>query len=82
MVIPHPKLGLKDEAMADFAEGIVIGTSVRIIREPHFGEFGRVVSLPVELRKIETESSLRVLEVELKGGRVIVPRANIEIIEE
>ncbi|HDD69413.1 MAG TPA: hypothetical protein ENG61_03545, partial [Candidatus Korarchaeota archaeon] len=59
------------------------GTLVRIIREPYFGQIGRVVSLPIELQVIETESKVRVAEVELEGGkRVVVPRANLEIIEE
>lgn len=58
-------------------------TPIRIIREPYFGELGHVVSLPVDLQLIETESKVRVLEVKLTDGRhVIVPRANTEIIEE
>jgi len=72
--------GKESEALG---EGLVPGTPIRIIREPYFGALGRVVSLPVELRKIETESEVRVLEAELLDGRrIIVPRANVEIIEE
>jgi hypothetical protein len=83
VVIPHPTLGLDEEPSTDIEGGMGIGTHVRIIREPHFGGLGTIVSLPVELQKIETESSLRVLEVELEQGeRVTVPRANVEIIEE
>lgn len=60
-----------------------IGTVVRIIREPYFGEIGEVVELPNEPVKIETESTVRVLKVRLKDGRVVVvPRANVELIEE
>jgi hypothetical protein len=63
--------------------GVEIGMAVRIIREPHFGAIGKVVALPVDLKKIETEASVRVLEVELEGKQVVVlPRANVEIIEE
>lgn len=83
VVIPHEKLDLDDETTIDIEGGIAIGTQVRVIREPHFGDLGTVISLPVELQKIETESSMRVLEVALqRGERVTVPRANVEIIEE
>ncbi|MEO0087517.1 MAG: hypothetical protein ABIK90_05545 [candidate division WOR-3 bacterium] len=65
-----------------YSQGLEIGTPVRIIREPYFGMIGKVVSLPVELQKIETESYVRVVEVELEDKRrIIVPRANVEIIE-
>jgi hypothetical protein len=40
-----------------------------------------VVSLPSDLQRIETESLARVLEVEWDGTRVVIPRANVEIIE-
>jgi len=59
-----------------------IDTPVRIIREPYFGEIGKVVALPIQLHKLETEAEVRVLEVELENGKnVLLPRANIEIIE-
>lgn len=63
--------------------GLEIGMSVRIIREPYFGAIGKVVALPVELAKIETEANVRVLEVELDNKqKITLPRANVEIIEE
>lgn len=63
--------------------GMIPGTLVRIIRTPHFGAIGKVVSLPIELQQITTKSQVRVLEVELEDGNVVtVPRANVEIIEE
>ncbi len=62
--------------------GLEIGTPVRIIRQPFFGLLGKVVALPIELKTIETESKVRVLEVELENGkRITLPRANVEIIE-
>jgi hypothetical protein len=62
--------------------GLRIGDSVRIIRDPLFGRIGRVAALPTELRQIETESYVRVLEVEFPDKtRVVVPRANVEILE-
>ncbi len=63
--------------------GLSLGMAVRIIRQPHFGKIGKVTDLPVELQTIETEAKVRVLEVELESGeRIILPRANVEIIEE
>ena len=67
----------------NFSEGLIHGTIIRLIREPYFGILGKVVSLPVNLQKLASESKVRVLEAELEDGRrVIVPRANVEIIEE
>ncbi len=58
------------------------GDPIRIIREPHFGVIGTVKSLPPELTVIGSESHARVLEVTLESGEVIVvPRANIEVLE-
>lgn len=79
IIIPH---GQQAEAEDELTSGMKPGTRIRIIRQPHFGTLGTVVNLPVELQLIETESSVRVIEIELEGGeRVIVPRANVEIIE-
>ncbi len=58
------------------------GKNIRIIRNPYFGEIAKVVSLPSKLQKLESEAMVRVVEVELENGdKVIVPRANVEIIE-
>lgn len=67
----------------DSANGILeVGSSVRIIREPYFGQLGRVTELPVELRNLETEAQVRVLNVELENGQeTTLPRANVEAIE-
>ncbi|MCS7258717.1 MAG: hypothetical protein NZ601_05090 [candidate division WOR-3 bacterium] len=74
--------GFYDSAQI-FERGLEIGSTVRIIREPLFGRIGKVVALPAELQQIETESKVRILEVELEDGkRVILPRANVELIEE
>ncbi len=62
--------------------GLEVGMAVRIIREPGFGRIGKVTELPVELQKVGSETMARVLEVEVEGGeRVLLPRANVEIIE-
>lgn len=64
-------------------EGVLeIGSAVRIIREPYFGQLGRVTELPVELQNLETEAQVRVLRVELADGQqTTLPRANVEAIE-
>ena len=60
-----------------------IGDVLRVIRMPYFGQIGRVSGLPAELQAVESGAVVRVLEVELDGGeRVVVPRANVELIEE
>ncbi len=59
-----------------------VGKLVRIIRAPYFGLIGRVVELPPEPVRIETESITRVLKVQLESGEVLtIPRANVELIE-
>ncbi|TFH18211.1 hypothetical protein E4H04_03825 [Candidatus Bathyarchaeota archaeon] len=80
IIIPHE---LKEEDAESLSQGMVPGTPIRIIRQPYFGAIGKVHSLPVELQKLESESMVRVVNIELNGGEVvIVPRANVEIIEE
>ena len=86
IVIPLPSA--TEQAAPDAADGtaegiLEVGSSVRIIREPYFGKLGRVTALPVELQNLETEAQVRVLRVELADGQqTILPRANVEAIEE
>jgi hypothetical protein len=64
-------------------EGMKPGLPIRIVRKPFFGAIGRIVTLPPQLQRIETGSLVRILEAELEDRRkVIIPRANIELIEE
>ncbi|UCH02005.1 MAG: hypothetical protein JSV20_09355 [Candidatus Bathyarchaeota archaeon] len=72
-----------DKGEEQLSKGMESGLPIRIIREPYFGALGHVVSLPIELQIVETESKVRILEAKLDDGRkVIVPRANVELIEE
>ncbi len=58
------------------------GRPVRIIRDPYFGLIGSVADLPPEPQTLESGSKARVLEVKLDSGEsVIIPRANVELIE-
>jgi Fe2+ transport system protein FeoA len=81
IIIPHE--GLEEGASEALSQGMVPGTPIRIIRQPYFGAIGKVHSLPVELQQLESESKVRVVNIELEDGEVVmVPRANVEIIEE
>ena len=74
---------LNQEAEPAHADGAFkIGSPVRIIRDPHFGLIGHVSGLPAEPKVLGSGSKARVLEVDLESGsKVLVPRANVEIIE-
>jgi hypothetical protein len=83
IIIPLPDDSTSDDEDESLAYGMEAGTRIRIIRQPYFGALGHVVALPIELQTVETESHVRVLEAKLDDGRtVIVPRANVEIMEE
>ncbi len=59
------------------------GTPIRVIREPYFGRIGRVTELPPEPRPLESETKARVLLLKFndEDQEVMVPRANVEILE-
>ncbi|MCC6649719.1 MAG: hypothetical protein IT348_01065 [Candidatus Eisenbacteria bacterium] len=75
-----PLDGAAGGAEAEPEGGLELGAQVRVIREPHFGVIGKVTALPSELRALETEALVRVLEVDFGpgAGRHVVPRANVE----
>ena len=57
------------------------GSNVRVIRTPYFGKVGRVVSLPSDLMKMESETIVRVAKIKFSDGKqAIIPRANLEMI--
>lgn len=61
---------------------LTIGAPIRAIREPYFGLLGEVTGLPPELREVDSETMVRVLEARLQDGRTVtIPRANVELIE-
>lgn len=63
------------------AAGLQIGDPVRVIRDPYFGVLGTVSALPADLQAVESETHVRVLEVEFENGKkATVPRANVESI--
>jgi hypothetical protein len=85
IVIPYP-----DESGAGAGagtegerEGMKPGDPIRCIRSPYFGRIGKVRGLPHELRVVESETKVRVLEVEFEDqSAAVLPRANVEVIEE
>jgi hypothetical protein len=71
------------EAEKVVSQGLAVGSPIRVIRHPHFGRIGKVADLPSPLQKLESESMARVLEVEFEdGSKSVVPRANVELLEE
>jgi len=62
--------------------GLEMGASVRVIRDPYFGAIGTVTALPSEPQVLPSGSRARVLQVTFSTGEgVIIPRANVELIE-
>ena len=82
IVIPLTVEDAKDsKSEKDTASGISAGSIVRVIRAPYFGDIGTVVSLPAELQQMESETMVRVAEVEISGETLVIPRANLEMVE-
>ena len=71
-------------AEGKFEEGqLEIGRMLRVIRDPWFGMIGEVSGLPAEPHVLGSGSKARVLEVTFPSGeKAVVPRANVELIEE
>lgn len=84
VVIPVREDVHRKEKKEEFENiGLTVGYPIRVIREPYFGRLGKVSALPPALQKLESESSARVLEVEFEDGtKAIIPRANVEMLEE
>ncbi len=79
---------LKGESEADSLQsvqslGLAVGSPIRVIRQPYFGALGTVCDLQSELQVLESESKARILTVEFENGeKAIIPRANVELIEQ
>ncbi|MEE9488082.1 MAG: hypothetical protein V3W00_05175, partial [Candidatus Brocadiales bacterium] len=90
IIIPHVDVAVAGAGAEPSGEspetetesGMEPGDMVRIIREPYFGVIGRVEGLPVQPQEIETETKVRVVEIRLPDDSVVVvPRANVEMIQ-
>lgn len=83
IVIPYETRKLSGaETDKPVDRGMEIGDTVRVIRVPYFGKIGRIKALPFSPQTIETEATVRILEIEFSdGSTVMVPRTNVEMIE-
>ena len=81
LVVPLKGLSLKEKSFDDLDLVIAEGSMVRVIREPYFGSVGIVKKLPSSLKRMESETEVRVAEIEFEDDRVkTIPRANLEMI--
>jgi transcription antitermination factor NusG len=81
IIIPEPGEPIVEEVVHEGA--LEVGRTVRLIRDPYFGKLATVTELPPEPQVIETEAKVRVVRVRLaEGQEVVVPRANVELIEQ
>ncbi|MCF6153859.1 MAG: hypothetical protein E3K36_01110 [Candidatus Brocadia sp.] len=84
IIIPYKtsELSGKEEIDKPIDRGMEAGDTVRVIRVPYFGKIGKIKSLPFSPKKIETEATVRTLEIEFPdGSTAVVPRANVEMLE-
>lgn len=88
VIRPEVVIPITDESQArrpagaEDLKGLTIGSPIRVIRDPYFGQLGKVSALPPELKKLESESHARILEVEFaNGAKATIPRANVEALE-
>ena len=81
IVIPIDSVNPDNDTESKIPEGIQEGSTVRVIRSPNFGKIGEVISLPSELNKMESETMVRVAEINIDGKNILIPRANLEMVE-
>ena len=85
IIVPHSESKDAAGAVPEEKAGagvLAIGTPIRAIREPYFGQLGAVADLPPEPVRIPSGAVVRVLRMKTDAGRIIeIPRANVEIIE-
>lgn len=82
IIIPYSGKASEEEMEKPINRGMEVGDSVRVIRVPYFGRIGKIKALPFPPKVIETEATVRVLDVEFPdGSTATVPRTNVEMIE-
>jgi len=83
VVIPTEKAEIVVDAADEEISGLTVGSPIRVIRHPYFGQLGTVTQLPSPLHTLESESKARILGVRFDdGNEAIIPRANVEMIED
>ncbi len=84
IIVPLGEKFSKDLAGQDHiaSGGLGIGSVIRVIREPNFGMLAEVIDMPPELTVVESETKVRVLRAKFEdGSEMLMPRANVEMIE-
>ena len=82
IIIPlDPSDASRDGGDSNKSDGMTMDSLVRVIRSPNFGKIGVVKELPPELRKMESETMVRVAIVHIDGNRFEIPRSNLEVVE-
>jgi len=82
IVIPLNKNDIPNDVDIDKERlGIEEGSLVRVIRAPYFGKIGNVTGLPPELQEMESETMVRVAQVNIDGDNIVIPRSNLEMLE-
>jgi len=81
IVIPLSEENINKSSLSSSAKGIQKGSLVRVIRAPHFGSMGKVLELPTELQKMESETMVRVAIIKIDGEDLTIPRSNLEMVE-
>ena len=82
IIIPlDPSDASRDSGDSNKSDGMTMNSLVRVIRSPNFGKIGVVKELPPELRKMESETMVRVAIVHIDGNRFEIPRSNLEVVE-
>jgi len=71
----------EENSESDKSDGMTVNSLVRVIRSPNFGEIGKVIDLPPELRKMESETMVRVAIIGIGQNQVEIPRSNLEVVE-
>lgn len=80
IIVGRPKEG---EAPKMLGTETAVGARVRIIRQPYFGAIATISDLPSEPQVVESGAVVRVMQVTMSDGTEhILPRANVELIEE
>lgn len=72
---------INNEDKDEKTTGMTDGSTVRVIRSPNFGKIGIVKELPAELRKMESETMVRVAIIDIDGKQFEIPRSNLEVVE-
>ena len=82
IVIPLKENDIPNDVDVDKERlGIEEGSLVRVIRAPYFGKIGNVIGLPPELQQMESETMVRVAQVNIDGDDIVIPRSNLEMLE-